>query len=144
MFDKENQQQIIELISAKHKDAYIVPIYVSIQGKEYLITELDQLESFNTSGMKMGFGAVKSLFDRLSFPDKHSGDFEVVTVFTSFDENKNTMIRYMVFETGAIDESETNNVLFEQISYYYNQLRDYVNSLYQKYREQLMTSLNES
>lgn len=142
MFDKDNKEQIMKMMSAKHKDAYIVPMYIVIQNKSYLLSELNQLESYNTSGMKMGFGAVNNLFDKKSLPNKYVGEFEVSTVFTNFDEDKNTMIRYMVFETGATDNENDVDEIHHQINMYYDQLKDYINQLYSEYRQRLMNDID--
>lgn len=124
MFDIENKTIITKLINMRDDNQIIMPLYVQIYNKRYSLLELKDVDFRFTKGcFKIGYGTADSLFMKNSFPIKRIHDFDIIDVFTEFDDDNNVDIRYMVFETGDVDN--VDNDLNEQIDYYFNLLYDY-------------------
>ena len=94
---------IMKLIKSRKKDAYITPMYVRNYNERYCINELTQITNFNPSAFKVGFGVHISILDKFSFPNSLIHQFEPITAFSNFDEEKQISERFIIFETGQID-----------------------------------------
>lgn len=106
MFDIDNHEKIMELISAKHPDAYVIPIYVQLYHERYGIDELKEVKQFNPAGFRVGFGAKISMFDKHSFPPDKMFAYEIETVFSHFNDKLNTDEKFVVFSTIIVKEEK--------------------------------------
>lgn len=167
MFDIDNHEMIMQMISAKHPDAYVIPLYVQLYRDRYSITELKQIKQFNPAGFRVGFGARVSIFDKRSFPSDKMFAYEIETVFSHFNENKNADEKFVVFSTTIVKEetptedeksifipgksahvtnpeafynkkSVIHSAIDDQIEYYYNQLKDFLLKQYAEIKKQII------
>ena len=167
MFDIDNHEKIMELISAKHPDAYVIPIYVQLYHERYGIDELKEVKQFNPAGFRVGFGAKISMFDKHSFPSDKMFAYEIETVFSHFNEKLNTDEKFVVFSTIIVKEEKpteeeysvtlspesvvnpeafynkqsiVHSIVDEQIEYYYNQLKEFLKKQYETIRRQIIAA----
>lgn len=116
MFD--DKEWIKKLVNMRDEDQIVIPLYVQIYGKKYSLLELDTIKvRFSEGAFKIGYGTADSLFMPNSFPINRIRDFDVITVFTEYDNEKDRTIRYMVFESGNIDlpDAEEKDKLSEEL-----------------------------
>jgi hypothetical protein len=75
-----------------------------------------------------------------SFPINRIRDFDVITVFTEYDNEKDRTIRYMVFESGNIDlpDVEEKDKLSEEICSYFDMLYTHVKDVVDDYFKALI------
>lgn len=137
MFNPEDRESIVNMIHSKRNDAYVVPMYVKIYNNTYLLSEMDQIQNFNPAGFKVGFGASISALDATSFPSQFLCDFEYVSVFSEYDSEIETNVKYFVFETRAI-ESDNKHPMHEQMAYYFNLLKDHLTVQQNEIRRKIM------
>lgn len=122
----DDEQRIAELIRRRKSDAYVMPLYVKIYNDLIDITELDSIDNYSPSAMKVGFGSRYGLFDdKPQFPIDHIYEFDIVRKFTLFDGRINNDVQYYVFESSD-PYGNINHPIFEQMSYYYWEIRDYL------------------
>ena len=129
MFDDRNW--IMDIINRRDDDQVIIPMYVQIYGKKFSILELDKINKrFDKGSFKVAYGTADALFMPNSFPTERARDFDVITVFTEYDNDKERSIRYMVFECGDVDVDEENpNPLNVEIHGYYEALYNHVKKI---------------
>ncbi len=122
MFDFDNKEWIMKIVNMRDEDQIIIPLYVQIYGKKYSLLELDQIKvRFVEATFKVGYGTADALFMPNSFPVNRVRDFDIINVFTEYDNVKDRTIRYMTFESGDVDVKEDNK-LDEQIHMYFEAL----------------------
>lgn len=139
MFDMNDKDKIMKLINMRDKDHRIIPLYVQIYNKRYSLLELDQIKTrFTRSCFKVGFGTADALFMTNSFPTNRVTEFDIVNLFTEYDEDKDVNIRYMIFESGNIDNDDTR--LIEELNYYVDMLYDYTYKLVDTYIKNLIAN----
>ena len=164
MFDMDNHERIMELIEKKHADSYVIPIYIQMYRDQYEITELKEMNAFNIAGMRVGFGARMSIFDKHSFPSDKLFSYEVETIFSHFNEDKNTDEKFVVFsiandaiiqnndqqphvvqhhdklhaESFYNESNPTYAKIDEQVSYYFNMLKEYLKKQYESNRKKVI------
>ena len=117
MFDINDKELIIKLINGRKKDSYIAPMYVKNYHETYQLSELKNIDNFNPSAFKVGFGAHVSILDKFSFPSNMVHSFEPIIAFTSFDEEQNIAERFFIIETGMIDlnvQDESGTIIDKQ------------------------------
>lgn len=124
MIEYNNSEQIIaRLIKNRKDDAYVMPLYIKIYNDIIDIRNIDSIENFTPSSLKVGFGAVCGCFVNNQFPIKYIDNFDIVRTFSLFDPVMNTDYQYYIFESsdpyGNIDHP-----IFEQIGYYYWMIRE--------------------
>lgn len=134
MFDFDNKEWIMKIVNMRDEDQIIIPLYVQIYGKKYSLLELDQIKvRFVEGAFKVGYGTADALFMPNSFPVNRVRDFDIINVFTEYDNVKDRTIRYMTFESGDVDVKEDNK-LDEQIHMYFealfNRVKEIVNSYF--------------
>ena len=134
MFDFDNKEWIMKIVNMRDEDQIIIPLYVQIYGKKYSLLELDQIKvRFVEGTFKVAYGTADSLFMPNSFPVNRVRDFDIINVFTEYDNVKDRTIRYMTFESGDVDVKEDNK-LDEQIHMYFealfNRVKEIVNSYF--------------
>lgn len=134
MFDFDNKEWIMKIVNMRDEDQIIIPLYVQIYGKKYSLLELDQIKvRFVEGAFKVAYGTADALFMPNSFPVNRVRDFDIINVFTEYDNVKDRTIRYMTFESGDVDVKEDNK-LDEQIHMYFealfNRVKEIVNSYF--------------
>ena len=164
MYDKNNKAEIARLINAKKADAFVMPIYVQIYQDQYLISELQSIKQFNPAGFRVGFGAKRSIFDKFSFPECMGRYYTMDDIFVLQNEEKHVDEMYMTFSVSGpdthieigdeevidrefndrkVEEFKNTPVkmdqrVIEQVLYYYNMLKDFLQKQYQENRRKLI------
>lgn len=139
MFDMNDKEKIMKLINMRDEDHLIIPLYVQIYNKRYSLLELDQIKTrFTKSCFKVGFGTADALFMVNSFPTHRVNEFDIVNLFTEYDEDKDVNIRYMIFESSNVDNDDTE--LIEELNYYVDMLFDHTYKLVDTYIKKLITN----
>lgn len=136
MFDIENREMIVKIIENCKPDEYVIPLYVRIYDKYYSITEMDEIEDFNPSAFKVGFGSACSMFRKNSFPSKYTYEFDNTFVFNEFDEERNVYVRYIVFESDGISNNTEDHPIYEQINEYCDMLFNYIKDRVMKIKKE--------
>lgn len=139
MFD--DKEWIKKLVNMRDEDQILIPLYVQIYGKKYSLLELDTIKvRFSEGAFKIGYGTADSLFMPNSFPINRIHDFDVITVFTEYDNEKDRTIRYMVFESGNIDlsDAEEKDKLSEEICSCFDMLYTHVKDVVDDYFKALI------
>lgn len=139
MFD--DKEWIKKLVNMRDEDQIVIPLYVQIYGKKYSLLELDTIKvRFSEGAFKIGYGTADSLFMPNSFPINRIRDFDVITVFTEYDNGKDRTIRYMVFESGNIDlpDVEEKDKLSEEICSCFDMLYTHVKDVVDGYFKALI------
>lgn len=124
MFNIEDKETIMKLIDCRSNDEVIIPIYISIGNKKYLIVDMDEIETCSPSIFKIGFGSSDSVFIRNKFPKNKLINFSNSKVFNQYDEDKQCVIEYYVFESSDIEYDRTD--LTNEINKWYHTLLDHV------------------
>lgn len=124
MFNIEDKETIMKLIDCRSNDEVIIPIYISIGNKKYLIVDMDEIETCSPSIFKIGFGSSDSVFIRNKFPKSKLINFSNSKVFNQYDEDKQCVIEYYVFESSDIEYDRTD--LTNEINKWYHTLLDHV------------------
>lgn len=138
MFDFDNKEWIMKIVNMRDEDQIIIPLYVQIYGKKYSLLELDQIKvRFVEATFKVGYGTADALFMPNSFPVNRVRDFDIINVFTEYDNVKDRTIRYMTFESGDVDVKEDNK-LDEQIHMYFEALFKRVKEIVNNYFKSLI------
>ena len=138
MFDFDNKEWIMKIVNMRDEDQIIIPLYVQIYGKKYSLLELDQIKvRFVEGTFKVAYGTADALFMPNSFPVNRVRDFDIINVFTEYDNVKDRTIRYMTFESGDVDVKEDNK-LDEQIHMYFEALFNRVKEIVNNYFKSLI------
>jgi hypothetical protein len=124
-FDINDTERIVELVRKRKSDAYVMPLYIKIYNERIDIRDIDEIDNYTPSSLKIGFGAVTGLFNKTNFPIKLSNSFDFVSRFTHYDDKMNTDYQYFVFESSD-PYSNIDHDIFEQMSYYYWIFRNYL------------------
>lgn len=123
MFDVNDKETVMKLINTKKNDELIVPIYVRVGKETYSLIDIHDIPDCSPSIFKVGFGSCNSVFNRLKFPNDKLVYFSDVSLFTHFDEDKQTAIQYITFESS--DMEDDGDILIQNINKYYDMLLDY-------------------
>ena len=91
---------------------------------------------YNPSAFKIGFGTSISILGKNNFPRESLLEFDPITAFTSHNPDTGESIRYMVFESSDVDD--TNSELYSQIHAYYQLLSNKVNDVVKVYKSTLL------
>lgn len=142
-FNIDDNDRIYELINLRKKDAYVMPLYIKIYNSIYDIRDIDSIDNFNPSAMKLGYGSIYGLFNKTQFPIKYIDSFDIVKQFTVFDERINIDMKCYVFESSD-PYSNINHPIFEQMSYYYWLFRDYLDNRMKEIRAKRIKELMEN
>jgi hypothetical protein len=128
----------MKIVNMRDEDQIIIPLYVQIYGKKYSLLELDQIKvRFVEATFKVAYGTADALFMPNSFPVNRVRDFDIINVFTEYDNVKDRTIRYMTFESGDVDVKEDNK-LDEQIHMYFEALFNRVKEIVNNYFKSLI------
>lgn len=137
----EDKDYIKNLVNQRDDDQIVIPLYVQIYGKKYSLLELRDVKvRFTEGAFKVGYCTADALFMPNSFPINRIRDFDVITVFTEYDDKKDRTIRYMVFESGNIDlpDVEEEDKLSEEICSYFDMLYTHVKDVVDDYFKSLI------
>lgn len=137
----EDKDYIKNLVNQRDDDQIVIPLYVQIYGKKYSLLELKDVKvRFTEGAFKVGYCTADALFMPNSFPINRIRDFDVITVFTEYDDKKDRTIRYMVFESGNIDlpDVEEEDKLSEEICSCFDILYTHVKDVVDDYFKSLI------
>lgn len=138
MFDYNNEQlkRIIDL-----RNNEVIPLYFVIMGVKYKLPEINDIENFNPSGFKVGFGTSTSLFNKSSRNWRYIvNDVDCVGKFEYEDEVNNSIDTYYIFETSGFDDaSSTSNKLYDM----HEEINTYIDMIFNKLKEVSETKRKE-
>lgn len=137
----EDKDYIKNLVNQRDDDQIVIPLYVQIYGKKYSLLELKDVKvRFTEGAFKVGYCTADALFMPNSFPINRIRDFDIITVFTEYDDKKDRTIRYMVFESGNIDlpDVEEEDKLSEEICSCFDMLYTHVKDVVDEYFKSLI------
>ena len=141
MFDINDKDKIMKLINMRDEDQIIIPLYVQIYNKRYSLLELGEIKTRFTKGcFKVGFGTADALFMKNSFPTRRFNEFNIIDIFTEYDDEKDVTVRYMVFESSDIEDDGSK--LIEQVNYYNDMLYEYTWNLVDAYIKKMINMEN--
>lgn len=141
MFDINDKDKIMKLINMRDEDQIIIPLYVQIYNKRYSLLELGEIKTRFTKGcFKVGFGTADALFMKNSFPTRRFNEFNIIDIFTEYDDEKDVTVRYMVFESSDIEDDGSK--LIEQVNYYNNMLYEHTWNLVDAYIKKMINMEN--
>ena len=151
MFDLNNHDLIITLVDgSKLSNMFVVPIYVRIYKDRYPLTEMSESATQNpASSLRVGFGAKMSIFEKRSFPKDAMFQFDNMTTFTNYDEDKQVDEKYIIFESGNITEDDLTNTnlsdvcreINREVAYYYGMLKEHLVEQYEENRKQRIAAI---
>lgn len=124
-FDIMNNDRILELINKRKEGAYVIPLYIRIYNKLIDLRDIDKIDNFIPSAMKVGFGGMYGILNRTQFPIKYIDNFDIVRKFNMFDTRINNDVQCFVFESSD-PYWNIDHDIFEQIDYYYWMIRMYL------------------
>lgn len=140
MFDYNNEQ-IKRIIDSRNNE--VIPLYVVIMGVKYKLLEINNIENFNPSGFKIGFGTSTSLFNKSSNDWKQVvHDVDCVNKFEYEDKINTSYDTYYVFETSRFDN--TRNVMHEEINAYFDMIYEKLKSTTESKHRKKIRMLMES
>lgn len=131
MFDSTNIDYIKRVINSRESDEYIIPLYVKIFNKTFSILELDDIDNYDSSTFKIGFGSSISILSKNSFIGKFIYEFNFIQRFNEYSYEENCDTAYIIFESGYVDDS---SVMHEQINQYVDILSNKVKEVYDNNR----------
>lgn len=141
MFDINDKDKIMKLINMRDEDQIIIPLYVQIYNKRYSLLELGEIKTRFTKGcFKVGFGTADALFMKNSFPTRRFSEFNIIDIFTEYDDEKDVTVRYMVFESSDIEDDGSK--LIEQVNYYTDMLYEHTWNLVDDYIKRMINMEN--
>lgn len=141
MFDINDKDKIMKLINMRDEDQIIIPLYVQIYNKRYSLLELGEIKTRFTKGcFKVGFGTADALFMKNSFPTRRFSEFNIIDIFTEYDDEKDVTVRYMVFESSDIEDDGSK--LIEQVNYYTDMLYEHTWNLVDDYIKKMINMEN--
>lgn len=134
MFDLDNHDEIVRMISCRKEGSFVVPLYVNHFHELYDIRDLGSIQNFNSGNVTVGFGAINGLFQKYQFPMSYALEFNVRTVFDiPYERVEGVMTKYIVFESSIIDDDrfDAKHPMIDQVNYYCGIIR---NRLLEQYK----------
>lgn len=131
MFDSTNIDYIKNVINSRESDEYIIPLYVKIFNKTFSILELDDIDNYDSSTFKIGFGSSISILSKNSFISKFIYEFNFIQRFNEYSYEENCDTAYIIFESGYVDDS---SVMHKQINQYVDILGNKAKEVYDNNR----------
>lgn len=131
MFDSTNIDYIKRVIDSRESYEYVIPLYVKIFNKKFSILELDDIDNYDSSTFKIGFGSSISILSKNSFISKFIYEFNFIQRFNEYNYEENCDTAYIIFESGYVDNS---SVMHEQINQYVDILSNKVKEIYDNNR----------
>lgn len=134
MFNVEDKEMIMSIINNRKSDELVIPLYVKVGNQRYSLLEIEDIPDCSPSIFKVGFGSSNSVFNRLKFPNNQLMYFSESRLFNHYDEDKQIMIQYIMFESSEVEDDRS--VLNDNINKYYNILLEYVMSCVSKNKKE--------
>lgn len=142
MFNVEDKEMIMSIINNRKSDELVIPLYVKVGNQRYSLLEIEDIPDCSPSIFKVGFGSSNSVFNRLKFPNNQLMYFSESRLFNHYDEDKQIMIQYIMFESSEVEDDRS--VLNDNINKYYNILLDYVMScVFKNKKERIKKTIEE-
>ena len=142
MFNVEDKEMIMSIIDNRKSDELVIPLYVKVGNQRYSLLEIEDIPDCSPSIFKVGFGSSNSVFNRLKFPNNQLMYFSESRLFNHYDEDKQIMIQYIMFESSEVEDDRS--VLNDNINKYYNILLDYVMScVFKNKKERIKKTIEE-
>ena len=143
MFDVNNTDLIKTFIDLRNlsKGDIVIPVYVLIGNTPYALNEMNEIEYCAASMIKVVFGSSNSVFKPYGFPASDLIRFSNVKRFNYYDEEKQFMTDYVLFESDGIDEP--NNPLDENINKWYNLISNKILKMVEFKRKNRLKKLME-
>ena len=135
-----NFDNVKKYASLRKEDAYVMPMYISLYNEKYSLDELETIKNYSPNSIKVGFVSVLSMKDNKSFCLNSIYEVNNVQTYSEYDNDNNTDIKYIVFDTGYIDG---NNEMYNQINYYVKIFDEYIKNIVLQYRNKLREELSE-
>jgi hypothetical protein len=141
-FMLEDRNWIKTVVDMRDADAIVIPLYIQIYGKKYSILDMNSIKKrFAPSAFKIGYGTADSMFMKNSFPVNRINEFDLIDTFYEYDSENDINVRYTVFESGDIDDIESNK-LNQEIHMYFDLLFNNVKENVDAYFKSLIESEN--
>ena len=134
MFNVEDKEMIMSIINNRKSDELVIPLYVKVGNQRYSLLEIEDIPDCSPSIFKVGFGSSNSVFNRLKFPNNQLMYFSESRLFNHYDEDKQIMIQYIMFESSEVEDDRS--VLNDNINKYYNIILEYVMSCVSKNKKE--------
>lgn len=139
-FMLEDRNWIRTVVDMRDTDAIVIPLYIQIYGKKYSILDMNSIKKrFAPSAFKIGYGTADSMFMKNSFPVNRINEFDLIDTFYEYDSENDINVRYTVFESGDVDDTESNK-LNEEIHMYFDLLFNNVKENVDAYFKSLIDS----
>ena len=136
----EDRNWIKTVVDMRDADAIVIPLYIQIYGKKYSILDMNSIKKrFAPSAFKIGYGTADSMFMKNSFPVNRINEFDLIDTFYEYDSENDINVRYTVFESGDVDDIESNK-LNEEIHMYFDLLFNNVKENVDAYFKSLIDS----
>ena len=136
----EDRNWIKTVVDMRDADAIVIPLYIQIYGKKYSILDMNSIKKrFAPSAFKIGYGTADSMFMKNSFPVNRINEFDLVDTFYEYDSENDINVRYTVFESGDVDDIESNK-LNQEIHMYFDLLFNNVKENVDAYFKSLIES----
>jgi hypothetical protein len=141
-FMLEDRNWIKTVVDMRDADAIVIPLYIQIYGKKYSILDMNSIKKrFAPSAFKIGYGTADSMFMKNSFPVNRINEFDLIDTFYEYDSENDINVRYTVFESGDVDDIESNK-LNQEIHMYFDLLFNNVKENVDAYFKSLIESEN--
>lgn len=138
----EDRNWIRTVVDMRDADAIVIPLYIQIYGKKYSILDMNSIKKrFAPSAFKIGYGTADSMFMKNSFPVNRINEFDLIDTFYEYDSENDINVRYTVFESGDVDDIESNK-LNQEIHMYFDLLFNNVKENVDAYFKSLIESEN--
>ena len=138
----EDRSWIKTVVDMRDDCDIVIPLYIQIYGKKYSILDMNSIKKrFAPSAFKIGYGTADSMFMKNSFPVNRINEFDLIDTFYEYDPENDINVRYTVFESGDVDDIESNK-LNEEIHMYFDLLFNNVKENVDAYFKSLIESEN--
>lgn len=123
MFNINDKDMVVSIIEKRNKGDMLIPVYLKVGNTAYSLLEVDDIPDCSPSIFKVGFGTSISVFTRNKFPKNELINFSSPTLFTRFDDDKQTAVEYILFESADMPDGKP---IYDEINKWYDILLDYV------------------
>ena len=143
MFDMSRQDMIMKMIDERDDRCYVIPLYIHVNNNRYQLWELDEIENFSMSTLRIGFGSSRGLKIGKPLPGNCIYEFNMEQIFHEYNYDLDVDRFYYVFESGLLDDDELQDELHQQIQMYVNSIIEYLKeSVDKKRKERIKSMLN--
>lgn len=139
MFDTSDRNLITKIINTKTNDQLVIPLYIKMGNKYYSILEMNDISDFSPFDFKLGFGTCTSVFTKNNYIKTHLTDYQNYNIFNIYDDNKQLYINYFTFESGVIENSQSE--FNKQINNWLDIISNHLNQITSKKRKDLIDKM---